>query len=148
MKQPPIQDQAASYAKNAIAFREMLNDFTNHLAKMSGKTEAEAVNLSGRLRAVSQAIVAIYILRSWDMPGTEKMMKVPMERFRSSLDHLHAVKMTKEPMKKVLAKLEKTYLFMKVIGQFSSMEPSLVIEKTDAMLDLSTTLTQLYVKAH
>jgi hypothetical protein len=82
------------------------------------------------------------------MPGTEKMMKVPMELFRSSLDHLHAAKMTKEPMKKVLAKLEKIYLFMGVINQFSDMEPSLVIEKTNTMLELSNTLTQLYVKAH
>ena len=148
MKQPPVQDQAASYAKNAIAFREMLNDFTNHLAKTSGKTESEAVNHSGRLRAVSQAIAAVYMLRIWDVPGSQKKMRIPMERFRSSLDYLRAAKTTKEPMKKVLAKLEKIYLFMDVINQFSDMEPSLVIEKTNTMLELSNTLTQLYVKAH
>jgi nitrate/nitrite-specific signal transduction histidine kinase len=147
MSQSPVQAKASEYAKNAIAFREMLNNFTNHLSKASGKTAAEAVNLAGRLRAVSQALASVYMLRAWGMPRTEKKMKTPMERFRGSLDYLNTAQETREPMKQILSKLEKTYLFFEVMNQSATMTPTLVVKKTDAMLKLADTLTNMYVKA-
>jgi nitrate/nitrite-specific signal transduction histidine kinase len=147
VSEPPVQSNALEYARQAIKFREMLNDFTNHLSKTSSSHAAEAVNLSGRLRAVSQALASVYMLRSWGATGTEKKMKVPMERFRGSLDYLHAAQETTEPMKQILSKLEKIYLFFEVMNQSDTMTPTLVIKKTDAMLKLADALTKMYVKA-
>jgi nitrate/nitrite-specific signal transduction histidine kinase len=148
MSQPPERSKAAEYAKGAIDFREMLNDFTNHLSKASGQTAAEAVNLSGRMRAVSQALAAGYLLRTWGLKEAKEKLKIPMKRFRASLDYLHKAPETGEAMRAKLDRLEKIYLFFEVMNGSDTFVPTLVIKKTDTMLKVANELTQLYVDAH
>jgi nitrate/nitrite-specific signal transduction histidine kinase len=146
MKAPPKKELMADYAKNAIDFREMLNAFVNHLAKASGKQSAQAVNLAGRLRAVSQALAAVYQLKAWGMPQADEKMQIPMKRFRASLDYLASAKETQDPMRKKLVLLEKIYRFFEVMNDAGTLTPTLVIKKTDTMLQLSDELTRLYVE--
>ena len=145
--EPPRKEQAAVYAKEAITFREKLNTFVNHLAQSGGKATAEAINLSGRLRAVSQALAAVYQLRAWGMPHADEKIKIPMKRFRESLDYLNKAGETQPPMKTILDDLEKTYLFFEVMNRSKVFTPTLVIKKTDAMLRKASRLTELYVQS-
>ena len=143
--QSPQKELAATYAKTAIDFREVLNTFVDHLTKATGSSSTQSINLSGRLRAVSQALAALYQLRAWEMPGVEKKIMIPMERFRASLDYLESAKVTAAPMQPYLKKLEKIYRFFSVMNTAETFTPTLVIKKTDTMLNLASELTALYV---
>jgi len=147
--EPPRKDQMGTYAKKAITFRQQLNAFVDHLAKSEGekKATAEEINMSGRLRAVSQALAAVYLLRAWGMPHADEKIKEPMKFFRLSLDYLNKAKETQPPMQALLKDLEKIYLFFEVMNQSKVFTPTLVIKKTDAMLQKASELTELYVQS-
>jgi len=147
MAEPPQKSRMAEYAQAAIGFREMLNTFVNHLADASDTQAAQAVNLSGRLRAVSQALAAIYQLHAWGMADTDQKMKIPMKRFRGSLDYLTSAKETAPPMQAKLKELEKIYRFFEVMNTARTITPTLAIKKTDTMLEIASELTMLYVQA-
>ena len=144
---PPKKEQAGIYAKKAIDFREKLNTFVAHLAKSGNEATAQSINVSGRLRAVSQALAALYELRAWGMPHADEKIKKPMKVFRQSLDDLNKAKETQPPMQALLKDLEKTYLFFDVMNQSKVVTPTLVIKKTDAMLKKASELTELYVQS-
>ncbi len=143
----PRKEQASTFAKGAIDFREKLNTFVDHLAKSGNKATAQSINVSGRLRAVSQALAAVYQLRAWGMPHADEKINVPMKRFRYALDYLSKAKETQPPMQALLKDLEKTYLFFDVMNQSKVVTPTLVIKKTDAMLKKASELTELYVQS-
>ncbi len=147
MKKPPKKEEASSYFDGAMAFRKDLNAFVEHLAKSQKKATAQVVNVSGRMRAISQALAAIYQLRAWGMPHAEEKIKVTMKLFRQGLDYLNKAKETQPPMRAILKDLEKTYLFFDFMNQSKVFTPTLVIKKTDAMLHKASKLTELYVQS-
>ncbi len=145
--EPPKKEQAGVYARGAIDFREKLNTFVDHLARSGGDDRAETIDAAGRLRAVSQALAAVYQLRAWEMPHADEAIKKPMKVFRRSLDDLKKAKETQPPMQVLLKELEKIYLFFEVMNQSKVATPTLVIKKTDAMLHKASELTELYVQS-
>ena len=145
--EPPRRDRAALYAKQAIAFRDQLDVFVSHLARSETRATAEVINASGRLRAISQALAAMYLLRAWEMPLADEQIKRPMEHFRQTLDELKRSKATHAPMKTILDDLEKIYLFFDVMNHSKVTTPTLAIRKTDAMLKKASKLTELYVQS-
>ncbi len=145
LSQPPKKENMGMYADAAIAYRGAWNTFVDHLAKNLGSSAAQAVNRAGRLRMVSQALAAMYVLRSWGLDDASKRIAVPMQTFRASLQYLKNAPETKAPMATIVNKLDKIYLFFNVMNQSESLTPTLVIKKTDTMLKLASELTQLYV---
>ena len=145
---PPKKEQALKHAKEAIAFRKKLNEFVTHLAAHYGGGAAEVVNTSGKLRAVSQSLAAFYLLKSWDIPEADMMLKKPMQNFRDALDYLEKAPQTTADMQPLLKKLEKIYLFFQVMDEASSTStPVLAVKKTDQMLKVANELTEKYVKS-
>ena len=143
---PPVKAKIGAQAKQAFAFTIRLDKFVHHLAASSGKTSSKVVDMSGRLRAVSQALAALYELRAWGVPEADMLLKKVMKRFRMSLDFLRQAPETDAPMKKILTKLEKVYSFFQIMNESEVMTPALAIKKTDSMLKQASELTQLYVK--
>ncbi len=146
--QPPVKEKALAYTKDANAFRKKLNTFVNDLSAHYGSSTAEVVNTAGRLRAVSQALAALYQLKAWGIKEASEMIKKPMKSFRDGLDYLDKAKETQASMRPILTKLERTYLFFKIMDDASdTATPALVIKETDRMLKLANTLTGQYLSA-
>lgn len=146
--QAPKREDALVYAKAATQFRKKLNIFVNHLSEHYGSSSAKVVNAAGKLRAVSQALVSVYLLKSWDIPEAGKMIKRPMKSFRESLDFCDKAPETTSAMRPTLKKLENIYLFFQIMDEANSTTtPVLAIKKTDDMLKYADELTQMYVKA-
>ena len=146
--QPPVKEKGLLYAKTAIGFREKLNTFVNHMAETYGGTNAQTVNHSGRLRAVSQALAAAYQLKSWGVPEAKDKLVVPMKRFRASLDYLENAKETQASMRPLLTRLERIYLFFSIMDDADdTATPVLAIKRTDQMLKMANELTEKYVKS-
>jgi predicted HicB family RNase H-like nuclease len=146
LQQPPEKAKAPSYKKMMVRLREVANDATNMMAKKAGGVSNQTINLAGRLRAVSQALAAVYMLKTWEMAGADEALKIPMKRFRDSMDFLYKSPDTGPEMLKILKKLEKTYLFFQVMNQSGTFTPTLVAKKTDRMLKEAIKLTRLYVE--
>ena len=146
LQQPPEKAKAPLYKKMMVHLREVANDATNMMAKKAGGVSNQTINLSGRLRAVSQALAAVYMLKTWEIPGADEALKIPMKRFRGSMDFLYKSPDTGPEMLKILKKLEKTYLFFQVMNESGTFTPTLVAKKTDRMLKDAIKLTQLYVE--
>jgi len=146
LSEPPKKERAKEYLKTMVGIRELANDATNMMS--GGKKDGAnmTINLAGRLRAVSQALASIYLLETWGMEGARKKLEIPMKRFRGSLDHLEKVPETDEKAKKMLKKLEKTYLFFEVMKDAETFTPTLVVSKTDRMFKDAAKLTQHYVE--
>ncbi len=145
---PPKKEEALVNAKSVIAFREQLNTFVNHMAKKYGGGSAQVINHAGRLRAVSQALAAAYLLKSWGVSGANDKLVVPMKHFRESLDILDKAKETVSSMRPILTRLERTYLFFEVMDDAdTTTTPVLAIKKTDKMLKDADALTKMYVEA-
>ncbi len=145
LKEKPEKSKAKVYKKVLVHLREVANDATNMMARKAGTISDQTINLAGRLRAVSQALAAVYMLKTWEMPGADEALKIPMERFRESMDYLYKSPDTGPDMKKILKKLEKTYLFFQVMNESGTFTPTLVAKKTDKMLGEAIKLTKLYV---
>ena len=147
LEKKPEKSRAKEYLKMMVHLREVANDATNMLAKKDGDGKGHQVlNMSGRLRAVSQALAAVYMLKTWQMEGADEALKVPMKRFRGSMDYLLKAPETGPEMKKILDRLEKTYLFFQVMNESGTFTPSLVAKKTDRMLRDASQLTRLYAE--
>jgi len=146
LSQPPKKEQAKAYLKTMVGIREIANDATNMLSDGAKDPNSKTINLAGRLRAVSQALASIYLLETWGMEGARKKLEIPMKRFRGSLDHLEKAPVTDEKAKKILGRLEKTYLFFQVMKDAETFTPTLVVSKTDRMFKDAAKLTQHYVE--
>lgn len=137
-----LQLSNAKHYYNTIA---TLKKTAHETVGMMSKNKSIVVGKAGRLRAVSQAIAAAYVLKTWGMEGADEALKRPMKRFRGNLDFLKKDPATDSEMSKIIQKLEKTYLFFQVMGDAGTMTPSLAIKKTNRMLKDADKLTQLYV---
>ena len=145
---PPVKAQMGAQAKKAFAFTIKLDKFVHDLAQSSGKTSSKVIDMSGRLRAVSQALAALYQLRTWGVPEADSILKGVMKRFHASLDFLKQAPETDAPKQKILSNMEKIYTFFTVMNGSEIMTPALAIKKTDTMLKQAAELTRLYVKSN
>ena len=133
---------ATTYYDKTVALKKTANDAVN----MMGKGKNIVTGKAGRLRAVSQALSALYSLKTWGMKDADKDIVEPMKSFRDSLDFLKKDPATDSEMTKIIQKLEKTYLFFYIMNDAGTMTPHLAIKKTNDMLKDAGALTQLYVK--
>jgi nitrate/nitrite-specific signal transduction histidine kinase len=139
---PQLADATKCYHET-IALKKLAQDGVDLLSKQGHTAVAKA----GRLRAVSQSLSAIYMLKTWGMKDADQAIAKPMKRFRSTLDYLKAEPITGPEAKKIINKLEKTYLFFQVMDSASgTFTPTLVEKKTRQMLKDAQALTMTYVQ--
>ena len=101
--------------------------------------------MAGRLRAVSQKLAALYLLKTWKADQSSASLEKPMKKFRESLDFLNKVSGNDKRSKELLKDLEKTYLFFSVMEESGTFTPSLVVKRTDEMMKKADELTRYYV---
>ena len=142
---PPKKDDAAKYFETMNALKNKAEATVLLLVKKSKHGTPQVVNMAGRLRAISQKLAALYLLKTWEADQSSDLLEKPMKKFRESLDFLSKVSGNDTRAKELLKDLEKTYLFFTVMEESGTFTPSLVVKKTDAMMKKADELTRYYV---
>lgn len=118
--------------------------------KKFGTRLAEEINISGRIRAVSQKIAGVYMLRAWgmDAPVLERKMSDAINTFKNSYEVLNNAKNNGNIQKKLLKRIKKLLLFFKIKGKSKAyFTPSLISKYSDELFDIATKLTKSYTGA-
>lgn len=134
--------------KSIIYLRKAANKTVMLLVKKFGIKTGEKVNLAGKIRAVSQKIAGVYMLRAWGMnsPILDKKMSDAMKTLESTFKVLNSDKENTQAEKKQLKRLKKLLLFFKIKSKSkANFTPSLVSKYSDELLVIATKLTKLYV---
>ncbi|WP_292661292.1 type IV pili methyl-accepting chemotaxis transducer N-terminal domain-containing protein [Nitratifractor sp.] len=146
LESPPKKEEALKYLKTMNILKETANEATVLLTKKSKHGTSQAVNTAGRLRAISQTIAALYMLKTWAEDKTRSSMEKVMKNFRNSLDFLKRALKNDTQAKKVLKNMEKNYLFFSMMEDAEVFTPILVIKRTNRMLKKADDLTRYLVK--
>jgi len=137
--------KGSSYLGKAVSLSNSANQVVLALSKDTGEG---VINQVGRLRAVSQEISALYLLKTVakDSESMKKQMQKAMGTFRKGLDALKKIELVDATMEKKLKKLKKIYIFFEVMNASDSHTPIIVCKKADKMLKIADVLTQYLVK--
>lgn len=145
---PITKANAIESLDKTIALRTVSHKITIALESVNKKDENGIVNKSGRLRAISQVIASLYLLKTMgvESPKINKTMKTVMGVFRKTLDTLKSSQLRDEIVDKKLKKLESIYLFFNVMNDAKSFVPTIVDKKSNQMFKYSDELTSIFVK--
>ena len=146
LKSPAKKEEASKYFETMTALKNAANEATVFLAKKSKHGTSQTVNMAGRLRAISQTLAALYMLKTWAADNSPDSMKKAMKNFRESLDFLKKESGNDPKVKKFLKNMEKNYLFFSMMEDAGVFTPALVIKRTDKMLEQADELTRYLVK--
>ncbi|WP_456429375.1 type IV pili methyl-accepting chemotaxis transducer N-terminal domain-containing protein [Nitratifractor sp.] len=146
LKSPAKKEEASKYFETMTALKNAANEATVSLAKNSKHGTSQTVNMAGRLRAISQTLAALYMLKTWAADNSPDSMKKAMKIFRESLDFLKKELGNDPKVKKFLKNMEKNYLFFSMMEDAGVFTPTLVIKRTDKMLEQADELTRYLVK--
>jgi len=136
------------YLQKITEMKALSHKIVLRLQEIAGSSAAEIVNKSGRLRAVSQRMNALYLLRTMDVSSSvvKEEMQESMKLFRDHLDFLERSELNDAEITKRLKKLEKIYLFFQIMNESDNHVPTIITKKSNKMLKYSDELTTLYVK--
>ena len=145
LESPPKKEDAPKYFETIENLKVKAETTVFALVEKSKQGIPQAVNMAGRLRAISQKLAALYMLKTWEVDQSPASLEMPMKKFRKSLDFLKKVSGNDEEVMRLLKDLEKTYLFFSIMEESGTFTPSLVVKKTDEMMKKADKLTRLYV---
>lgn len=145
---PITKENAIDSLNKTISLRTASHKITIALESMNKNDTNGIVNKSGRLRAISQVIASLYLLKAMgvDSPKIDKTMKKAMGVFRETLDILKSSKLRDKIVDKKLKKLESIYLFFDIMNGAESFVPTIVNKKSNKMLKYADELTSIFVK--
>ena len=141
----PDKSMAEQYLAEAWKLKLALDKTVEYLNRKAGTPTGHAVKLAGELRAISQKLAAIYLLKDWSSV-MDKNMGETMQAFRNALDYLNQAPETTVQMRPLLKRIEKTYLFFAVMNDTEIFTPTLVVKKCDAFRNDAVELTRLYLE--
>ncbi len=146
--QPFDASKGEEYLQKATDLKVISHQLVLRLQEISGKQSAVIVNKSGRLRAVSQRINSLYLLKTMDVSSqvVDKEMKEAMKLFRENLDFLEKAEPKGKEIDSRLKKLEKIYLFFQIMNASDNYVPTIITKKSDKMLKYGDELTTLYIE--
>jgi nitrate/nitrite-specific signal transduction histidine kinase len=147
VSQPFDSSREEEYLQKATHMKELSHEIVLRLQTLSGAKSAEIVNKSGRLRAVSQRMNALYLLKTMGASSSlvKEEMKTSMLLFRKNLDFLQKAEYKDAEIAKRLKRLEKIYLFFQIMNESETHVPTIITKKSSKMLKYSDELTGLYV---
>ena len=145
--QPFKKENGDTYLKEVLQLRSATHEVVLSLQQASGEKSAEVINKMGRLRAVSQKINAIYLLKTMGISSemTNKGMESAMKTFKDSLDFLMKTEFMDTQMQKKIKKLSQIYRFFQVMNESDNYVPTIISKKSDKMLKYADELTKLYI---
>ena len=145
LESPPKKEDAVKYLETMEALKNRADAAVLSMVDKSKRGIPQAVNMAGRLRAVSQKLAALYMLKTWEADRSSASFGKPMNKFRSSLDFLNKASGNDKQAKELLRDLEKIYLFFSIMEESGTFTPSLVVKMTDEMMKKADELTRYYV---
>jgi len=144
---PFKKTEGEEYLRKTIKLKSASHQIVLALQKKSGKKSTEILNKIGGLRAISQKINAIYLLKTMGVTSDfiEKSMKDTMIIFADTLDSLGKAELASAEMQKKLTKMKKIYRFFQVMNESDNYVPTIVSKKSSKMLKYANELTKLYI---
>jgi nitrate/nitrite-specific signal transduction histidine kinase len=148
VSQPFDSSREEEYLQKATHMKELSHGIVLRLQTLSGAKSAEIVNKSGRLRAVSQRMNALYLLKTLGVSSSviQNGMKASMKIFRDNLDFLQKSEPKDADIVKRLKKLEKIHLFFQIMLESDNHVPTIITKKSGKMLKYGDELTNIYVE--
>ena len=129
------------------------NEATLAFVKESGNSASEIVNIAGRQRMLSQRMAGLYMLQVWGVedPQFKDKLKDAMTLFSSSLEKLDKYENNSEEIKKILAKVKRSFRFFEMMSKSTQrFIPTLIYKKSNDILhdmnEATIKFTQLKTK--
>ncbi len=147
LSQPFEAKRGWEYFEKADTLKKTAHQAVLRLQELSGAKSAEVLNKMGRLRAVSQKITVLYLLKTLGIasPALDTAMKKAMTTFRGSLDFLNAAGLSEEIQAR-LKKLEKIYRFFDIMNGAEKFVPTIIGKKATRTVKYANEMIQLYLK--
>ncbi len=144
----PSRDKVEKLQIDLEALLKASDDATKLFAKESGKASSEIVNKAGRQRMLSQRMASLYMLKVWEVndPQFKTKLDSAMKLFKDSLEELNKSELNTDEINKLLAKVQRSFMFFEMMGKSKSkFVPSLIYKKSNDILVDMNSATQKYV---
>lgn len=149
LQAPGNKNEVIAFEKEIYELLLEINTNTGLLAKSSGNSSNEIVNISGKQRMYSQRMAMLYMVKVWgvnDPTFKEKLSNV-MEKFEKSHQTLKESSLNTDEITNLLTKVDKSLLFFQMMGRTNSgkFTPSLINRSANNILKDMDKVTSLYV---
>ncbi len=149
LEEAPSLDKVVKLQNDLDALLKASDTTTKMFTKASGKASAKIVDISGRQRMLSQRMASLYMLKVWGVkdPEFKRKLNDSMKLFKSSQEILEAEKVDSDEIKKILANVDRSFMFFEMMNRSKSkFIPTLIYKKSDDILKEMNKATELYVK--
>ncbi len=143
------KNDIVAFEKEVYILLLEINTNTGLIAKSSGDSSSEMVNIAGRQRMYSQRMAMLYMMKVWgvDDPAFAEKLTMVMSKFETVHQRLKKSSLNTDETTKLLAQVDKSFMFFTLMGKSKSKRfiPSLVNRSANNILKDMNKVTSLYI---